>query len=84
MDEVHNVREDMDLLRSVDLIERYSELKQPDFKVATRYVDVEYCPDWGRLGECTDYFWETPEEKGLTGKEAQENPTWDPTLGPME
>ena len=63
----------------------YNDLKQPDFKVATRYVDVEYCPDWGRLGECDDYFWETPQEseaveanvKAVTGKEEQENPVWD-------
>lgn len=41
----------------------YMELKEPDFKVATRYVDVEHVPNWGRLGEQDDYFWETPEEK---------------------
>ena len=41
----------------------YAELKVPDFKVATRFVDVEYAPNWGRLGECDDYFWTTPEER---------------------
>ena len=41
----------------------YNTLKAPDFKVATRYVDVEYAPAWGRLGEQDDYHWETPQEK---------------------
>ena len=41
----------------------YDSLKTPDFKVATRYVDVEYMPGWGRLGECDDWAWETPAEK---------------------
>ncbi len=67
----------------------YAKLKTPDFKVATRYVDVEYAPNWGRLGEQSEYFWETPEEKDAfdhvesvqTNKEAQENP-WDDSLGP--
>jgi hypothetical protein len=60
----------------------YSTLKTPDFKVATRYVDVEYAPGWGRLGEQDDYHWETPEEKDAfehvesvqTLKEEQECP----------
>jgi hypothetical protein len=55
----------------------YSELKTPDFKVSTRYFDVEYAPAWGRLGESDDYFWETDREKvqnPITLKEAQENP----------
>ena len=62
--------------RMVDPSLSYAELKVPDFKVATRYVDVEYSPGWGRLGECDDYFWTTPEErdKELTRKEVQENP----------
>ena len=25
------------------------ELKTPDFKVSTRYFDVEHAPKWGRL-----------------------------------
>jgi hypothetical protein len=37
-------------------------LKTPDFKVSTRYFDVEHAPKWGRLGECDDYFWKTPNE----------------------
>ena len=49
--------------RMVDPSLSYAELKTPDFKVATRYVDVEYAPGWGRLGECDDYFWTTPEER---------------------
>jgi hypothetical protein len=55
----------------------YSELKTPDFKVSTRYFDVEYAPAWGRLGESDNYFWETDREKvqnPITLKEAQENP----------
>jgi hypothetical protein len=60
----------------------YSTLKTPDFKVATRYIDVEYAPSWGRLGEQDDYCWETPEEKDAfehveavqTLKEEQECP----------
>jgi len=38
-------------------------LKTPDFKVSTRYFDVEHAPKWGRLGECDDYFWKTKTEK---------------------
>ena len=37
-------------------------LKTPDFKVSTRYFDVENNLKWGRLGECDDYFWKTPVE----------------------
>jgi len=55
----------------------YSELKVPDFKVSTRYFDVEHAPSWGRLGESDDYFWKTEREQlqdPVTLKEAQENP----------
>ena len=38
------------------------DLKTPDFKVSTRYFDVEHAPKWGRLGEQDDYFWKTPNE----------------------
>ena len=38
------------------------ELKKPDFKVSTRYFNVEHVPKWGRLGEVDDYFWKTPKE----------------------
>ncbi len=38
------------------------ELKRPDFKVSTRYFNVEHVPKWGRLGEVDDYFWKTPKE----------------------
>ena len=41
----------------------YHNLKTPDFKVSTRYYDVECVPKWGRLGEQDDYFWKTPVEK---------------------
>ena len=37
-------------------------LKTPDFKVSTRYFNVEHVPKWGRLGEVDDYFWKTPRE----------------------
>ena len=41
-------------------------LKDPDFLVSTRYLNVEY-PNakWGRLGESEDYFWETETEKKI-------------------
>ena len=38
-------------------------LKTPDFKVSTRYFDVEKALKWGRLGDQDDYFWQTPTEK---------------------
>ena len=38
------------------------DLKTPDFKVSTRYFNVEHVPKWGRLGEVDDYFWKTPKE----------------------
>ena len=38
------------------------DLKMPDFKVSTRYFNVEHVPKWGRLGEVDDYFWKTPNE----------------------
>jgi hypothetical protein len=37
-------------------------MKTPDFKVSTRYFNVEHVPKWGRLGEVDDYFWKTPNE----------------------
>jgi len=40
----------------------HHELKTPDFKVSTRYFDSEKALKWGRLGECDDYFWKTPNE----------------------
>jgi hypothetical protein len=39
------------------------QLKTPDFKVSTRYFNVEKAPKWGRLGDQDDYFWQTPTEK---------------------
>jgi len=44
----------------------HNELKNPDFKVSTRYFNVEHAPKWGRLGETDDYFWRTPQENGST------------------
>ena len=38
------------------------EPKIPDFKVSTRYFQVENGIDWGRLGDTDEYFWKTPEE----------------------
>tara|TARA_R110001592_G_scaffold96151_2_gene276332 strand:+ start:3315 stop:4088 length:774 start_codon:yes stop_codon:yes gene_type:complete len=56
--------------RMVDPSLSYAKLETPDFKVATRYVDVEHAPNWGRLGECDDYFWTTPEEReGLSSSD---------------
>ena len=36
----------------------------PDFKVSTRIFEVENDVNWGRLGDCDDYFWTTPDERG--------------------
>jgi len=49
--------------RMVDSSLTYHNLKTPDFKVSTRYFDSEKTLKWGRLGECDDYFWKTPNEK---------------------
>ena len=40
-----------------------NEAKIPDFKVSTKYFQVENGIKWGRLGDCDDYFWTTPEER---------------------
>ncbi len=40
-----------------------NEAKIPDFKVSTEYFQVENGVKWGRLGDCDDYFWTTPEER---------------------
>jgi hypothetical protein len=40
-----------------------NEPKTPDFKVSTRYYQVENGVKCGRLGDCDEYFWKTPEEK---------------------
>jgi hypothetical protein len=39
------------------------ELLTPDFKVSTRYFNVEHAPKWGRLGGEDEYFWTTPTER---------------------
>ena len=39
------------------------EAKVPDFKVSTEYYQVENGIKWGRLGDCDDYFWKTPDEE---------------------
>ena len=49
--------------RIIDPSLTYHNLKTPDFKVSTRYFDVECVPKWGRLGESDEYFWKTPNEK---------------------
>jgi hypothetical protein len=36
--------------------------KTPDFKVSTKYYQVENGVRWGRLGDTDDYFWKTSEE----------------------
>ena len=38
-------------------------VKRPDFKVSTRIFEVENDVNWGRLGDCDDYFWTTPDER---------------------
>ena len=38
-------------------------VKTPDFKVSTRIFEVENDVNWGRLGDCDDYFWTTPDER---------------------
>ena len=44
-------------------------LKQPDFLVSSRIFDVEYAPDWGRLGHTSNYFWTTETEDLLAADE---------------
>tara|TARA_B100000902_G_C26984573_1_gene751970 strand:- start:67 stop:714 length:648 start_codon:yes stop_codon:yes gene_type:complete len=39
------------------------EAKVPDFKVSTEYYQVENGIKLGRLGDCDDYFWKTPDEE---------------------
>ena len=36
--------------------------KTPDFKVSTKYYQVENGIKWGRLGKTDEYFWETETE----------------------
>jgi hypothetical protein len=36
--------------------------KIPDFKVSTKYYQVENGTKWGRLGKTDEYFWETESE----------------------
>lgn len=39
------------------------EIRQPDFKVSTKYYEVEnQFTEWGRLGHTDYYFWETKNE----------------------
>jgi len=40
-----------------------SEPKIPDFKVSTQWFEVENELEWGRLGDCDEYFYTTPEER---------------------
>ena len=37
--------------------------KIPDFKVSTKYYQVENGTKWGRLGQTDEYFWKTESEK---------------------
>jgi hypothetical protein len=55
--------------RMVDPSLTYHDLKTPDFKVSTRYFEVETVPKWGRLGESDEYFWKTPNELASEEKE---------------
>ena len=58
-------------------------LLTPDFKVSTRYFDVEHAPKWGRLGDQDDYFWETPTEKKSNVSEAEQK-DWEAFFKPTE
>lgn len=49
--------------RMYDLSLTPAEPKTPDFKVSTRWFQVEQGVDSGRYGDTDDYFWESPEEK---------------------
>ena len=59
-------------------------LLTPDFKVSTRYYDVEHCPKWGRLGDQDDYFWETPTEKQKSNISEGEQKDWEAFFKPVE
>jgi hypothetical protein len=37
--------------------------KTPDFKVSTRFYQVENGLKWGRLGDTDEYFWQTLDER---------------------
>ena len=49
--------------RIYDISMTPQEVKTPDFKVSTDFYQVENGVKWGRLGDCSDYFWTTPEER---------------------
>ena len=49
--------------RIYDISMTPQDAKIPDFKVSTEVYQVENGIKWGRLGDCTDYFWTTPEER---------------------
>lgn len=59
-------------------------LLTPDFKVSTRYFDVEHAPKWGRLGDQDDYFWETPTEKKKSNISEGEQKDWEAFFKPTE
>lgn len=50
-------------MKMYDLSLTPQEPKTPDFKVSTTVYQVENGIRWGRLGDCDEYFWQTPEEK---------------------
>lgn len=49
--------------RIYDISMTPQEPKVPDFKVSTQLYQVENGVEWGRLGDCDDYFWTTPDER---------------------
>ena len=49
--------------RIYDISMTPQEPKMPDFKVSTQFYQVENGVKWGRLGDCDDYFWTTPDER---------------------
>jgi hypothetical protein len=50
-------------IKMYDLSLTPQEPKIPDFKVSTTVFQVENGVRWGRLGECDEYFWQTPQER---------------------
>jgi hypothetical protein len=39
------------------------QVKTPDFKISTKFYRTEIDLKWGRLGDCDEYFWQTPQER---------------------
>tara|TARA_Y100000361_G_scaffold69963_2_gene61767 strand:- start:15090 stop:15746 length:657 start_codon:yes stop_codon:yes gene_type:complete len=50
-------------MRVYDLSLTPDEPLTPDFKVSTRYYQVENGTGWGRLGDTDDYYWKNADER---------------------